>query len=86
MTDQRDQLLATNTDIELYLNDEQSFRVVPASRDAVYVDGEFYEPKVRVGARFDADQYHVGKILEPTEVLEKLRDEQGTKCLAVESD
>ena len=69
-----------------YLNDEQSFRVVPVSRDTVYVDGEFYEPVVRVGPRFNADQYHVGKILEPIDALEKLCDEKGAVCLADGSD
>lgn len=63
-----------------YLNQEQSFRVIPASRDAIYVDGAFYRPIVELGSKFDPDRYHVGKILESVEILRKTGSEKGRTC------
>jgi len=63
-----------------YFNQEQSFRVIPASRDAIYVDGAFYRPIVELGSKFDPDRYHVGKILESVEILRQTGSEKGRTC------
>lgn len=64
-----------------YLNREQSFRVLPESMDAIYVDGEFYQLVLPVGKDFDPTAYHVGKLLTPVARLAQLKDEKGEKAL-----
>jgi hypothetical protein len=63
-----------------YLNQEQSFRVIPASGDAIYVDGSFYRPLLEFGDRFEPERYHVGKILEAFDVLQTIGSEKGKVC------
>jgi superfamily II DNA or RNA helicase len=60
-----------------YLNQEQSFRVIPKSKDSIYVLGQFYKPIFKVGARFNPDEFEVGKILAPCPALATAGSEKG---------
>jgi superfamily II DNA or RNA helicase len=46
-----------------YLNRTQSFRILPQSRNHIYVHGEFYRPVIKIGKDFDADSFQVGKTI-----------------------
>jgi superfamily II DNA or RNA helicase len=63
-----------------YLNREQSFRVLPKTMDAIYVEGEFYELVLPVGEDFDPKTYHVGKLLITVKRLARCKDEKGKKA------
>lgn len=65
-----------------YLNNEQSFRVIPRSEGSFYTLGEFYSPIVRFGRRYDDSQFGLVRILYPAECLEQIGSEKGKNCLA----
>lgn len=69
-----------------YLNREQSFRVLPRTKDAIYVDGEFYELVLPVGPDFDRTTYHVGKLMTTVRKLARCKEEKGEKALRDGSD
>jgi len=60
-----------------YLNQEQSFRVIPKSTNLIYVLGQFYRPIFKVGVRFDPDEFEVSQILVPCPALEIVGSEKG---------
>ncbi len=65
-----------------YLNQEQSFRVIPATVNYIYTLGKFYQPMFKVGPGFDPNQFDVCQVLIPSsklgtvteEKIEKLKD------------
>lgn len=60
-----------------YLNQEQSFRVIPKSTNFIYVLGQFYRPIFKVGTRFNPDEFEVSKILVPCPALKTAGSEKG---------
>lgn len=60
-----------------YLNQEQSFRVIPKSTNFIYVLGQFYRPIFKVGAYFNPDHFEVSKILVPCPTLGIVGSEKG---------
>jgi superfamily II DNA or RNA helicase len=60
-----------------YLNQEQSFRIVPKSTNVIYALGQFYKPVFKVGREFDPDQFEVSRILFPCPELEDVAAEKG---------
>lgn len=62
------------------LNETQSFRIVPKEKNCIYIDGNFYEPVLKVGQNFDEKNFHVGKILITDPFLEKNGHEKGKVC------
>lgn len=69
-----------NRSVVDYLNQEQSFRVIPNTSGLVYVLGGFYRPIFKIGPSFDPLEFEVGKILVPCSVLEMAGSEKGTSC------
>ncbi len=66
-----------NRDLISYLNQEQSFRVIPEENDLIYTLGEFYSPLFKVGKDFDSKLFEVSQILVPVPLLENIEDEKG---------
>lgn len=65
-----------------YLNASQSFRIIPKTKNTVYTLGQFYEPIVPVGhGRFNRDNFELGKILFPSEILRETSSEKGNVTL-----
>jgi superfamily II DNA or RNA helicase len=60
-----------------YLNQEQSFRVIPRTSGVIYVLGEFYRPIFQVGPGFNPLEFEVSKILIPSATLEAIDSEKG---------
>jgi serine/threonine protein kinase len=64
-----------------YLNNSQSFRVVPQSEGSFYTLGQFYNPILRFGPKYDDRQFGLLSILHETPLVEKFGSEKGKKCL-----
>lgn len=63
-----------------YLNQNQSFRVIPASTGSFYTMGEFYSPIIKFGTKYDDDQIGLLKVLQPAPCLAAIGSEKGTAC------
>ncbi len=59
-----------------YLNQEQSFRVIPKSKGVIFVLGQFYMPTFKIGSAFNADEFELIKILFPLKRLESIDEEK----------
>ena len=68
-----------------YLNKEQSFRIIPKSKDYIYCYGQFYKLEIPVGKSFEKSDYQIGKILFPFEELSKIKTEKGSCTIDNES-
>lgn len=68
-----------------YLNKEQSFRIIPKSKDYIYCYGQFYKLEIPVGKFFNRKDYQIGKILFPFEELSKIKTEKGSYTIDNES-
>jgi len=67
-----------------FLNRTQSFRVLPQTDNVIYVHGEFYQPVIKIGKKFDPESFQVGKTLLTFPGLlrgKKRSFEKGQKCL-----
>jgi hypothetical protein len=60
-----------------YLNQEQSFRIIPKSTNVIYALGQFYKPVFKVGREFDPEHFEVSQILVPCVELEAVAGEKG---------
>jgi len=60
-----------------YLNQEQSFRVIPKTDNVIYTLGEFYEPPFKVGNYFNRRQFEVSKVLKAVPLLGQIKAEKG---------
>jgi superfamily II DNA or RNA helicase len=60
----------------LYLNREQSFRIVPTTPNVIYSHGRFYAPKLRLGGPLRVDKLDLFQILEPIQRLSGLNHEK----------
>lgn len=81
----RAKLPGGNKSVVDYLNREQSFRVIPATPERVYISGRFYRPIFRVGPSFNPLEFEVSKLLVPCAVLENTSSEKGDLYLPDES-
>jgi len=68
-----------------YLNKEQSFRIIPKSKDNIYCYGQFYNLEIPVGKFFKKSDYQIGKILFPFEELSIINTEKGSHTINNES-
>jgi len=59
-----------------YLNQEQSFRVVPATQNFIYTLGRFYQPLFKVGKGFDPNLFDVCQVLTTSPKLAAVQDEK----------
>jgi hypothetical protein len=71
----------TKETIIAYLNRTQSFRVLPNTKNVIYVHGEFYKPVVKIGTEFNPNTFHVGQIMLASNNLKDAGDEKGKHCL-----
>jgi len=60
-----------------YLNQEQSFRIIPKSPNVIYALGQFYKPVFKVGREFDPEHFEVSQILTTCVQLESVAGEKG---------
>lgn len=65
-----------------FLNQQQSFRVIPKSEGSFYTLGAFYSPMIRFGPNYDDDQIGLLKILCPFAALDTIGSEKGNACVA----
>lgn len=63
-----------------YLNQTQSFRVIPKSEGSFYTLGEFYSPVLRFGERFNDEQFGLLHVIHPAQCLVKIGSEKGNEC------
>lgn len=68
-----------------YLNKEQSFRIIPKSKDYIYCFGQFYKMEIPVGKSFKKSDYQIGKILFPFEELSIIKTEKGSYTIKDEN-
>lgn len=61
-----------------HLNRHQLFRVVPRSKDVVYVSGHFYKPQFPFGKEFSEERFYPGKALFPIKSLRNIVVEKAT--------
>jgi hypothetical protein len=64
-----------------YLNKEQSFRVIPKTKDYIYCFGQFYKIDIPIGKFFNKSDFQIGKILKPIKILENIKKEKGIKTI-----
>ncbi|MBN1305574.1 MAG: DEAD/DEAH box helicase family protein [Anaerolineales bacterium] len=60
-----------------YLNQEQSFRIIPNTEEVIYTMGEFYQPMFKVGKSFDPHLFEVSQVLVPAPILAEVASEKG---------
>lgn len=74
--------LNSGSDLVSYLNQSQSFSVIPQSPGAIYCDGTFFDPKLEFGAGFDPLRIGLAGLLESHPSLAGLRTEKGGRVSA----
>ena len=60
-----------------YLNTNQSFVVVPESENAIYSEGGFYDPQLKLGVNFDPDALGLSDLIVDHPGLRNCRSEKG---------
>ncbi|WP_167956572.1 DEAD/DEAH box helicase [Anaerosporobacter faecicola] len=60
-----------------YLNKTQSFSVVPESVGCIYISGNFYSPKFKMGSTFDKTNYEIKNCFITDEVIGNCNSEKG---------
>jgi len=60
-----------------YFNKTQSFIVLPETLDTVYVKGQFYCPKMKIGTSFDSKTYELGKSFVTDDLIGSCPSEKG---------
>jgi len=68
-----------------YLNKEQTFRIIPKSKDYIYCFGQFYKIELPIGKLFNKSDFQIGKILKPIKILENIKTEKGINTINNES-
>jgi len=63
-----------------YLNQTQSFRVIPKSEGSLYAIGEFFSPIMKFGPSYRDDQIGLFSILHTADCVERIGSEKGTAC------
>lgn len=64
-----------------YLNETQSFSILPEDLSTVYVHGEFFAPGIQYGDKFDEARFYAGRCLIPCARLEGVSGEKGSFVL-----
>jgi hypothetical protein len=59
-----------------YLNQNQAFRVIPATENFIYTLGRFYQPLFKVGKGFDPELFDVCQVLTKSPKLASVKDEK----------
>ncbi len=59
-----------------YLNQNQAFRVIPATENFIYTLGRFYQPLFKVGKGFDPELFDVCQVLTKSSKLASVKDEK----------
>ena len=65
-----------------YLNQTQSFRVIPKSEGSLYAIGEFFSAIMKFGPSYRDDQIGLFSILHTADCVERIGSEKGTACAA----
>jgi len=60
-----------------YLNQAQAFRVLPSSFGSIYVHGQFYKPRMKVGSDFDPSSYSLGHCFVTDNAIGSCGNEKG---------
>ncbi|MBX3521602.1 MAG: DEAD/DEAH box helicase family protein [Xanthobacteraceae bacterium] len=66
-------------DLVEFLNSNQSFVVIPDSAGAIYADGNFYDPRLGLGAQFDPAALGLSEMLQNVPELRTLTSEKGDR-------
>lgn len=66
-------------DLVEFLNANQSFVVIPESSGAIYADGNFYDPRLGLGAQFDPDALGLSEIIQNIPELRACTSEKGDR-------
>lgn len=61
-----------------YLNNTQSFRIIPKDVTSIYVQGKFYDPLFNVGRKFNAKNYDLGYCFFPDNKIGLCNSEKGS--------
>jgi hypothetical protein len=64
-----------------FLNQDQSFRVIPKSEGCFYAMGAFYSPKLRFGPDYDDDQFGLLRAMDTSNSLATVASEKGLACI-----
>lgn len=59
-----------------YLNQNQAFRIIPATENFVYTLGRFYQPLFKVGKGFDPEMFDVCQVITKSPKLASVKDEK----------
>lgn len=65
-----------------YLNQDQSFRIIPKSEGCFYAMGAFYSPTLRFGMSYDDDQFGLLQAMDTSASLASVASEKGNRCQA----
>lgn len=65
-----------------FLNVNQAFVVIPATRNIIYSEGGFYNPMLKLGAAFDAEALGLTDIIATHAALDACRSEKGHRGTA----
>ncbi len=63
-----------------YLNNNQSFHVLPEDYSNVYIRGQFYKPSFKIGKSFNSKNYSLRCCFIPDDIIGKCRSEKGYKA------
>jgi hypothetical protein len=66
-----------------FLNARQAFVVVPDSSDVIYSEGNFFDPRLGLGRRFDAESLGLAQMIEVFPALRNCTSEKGAQNSAV---
>jgi superfamily II DNA or RNA helicase len=58
-------------------NDTQSFNIIPDDPNVIYVHGSFFAPGLKIGDRFNPDEFFVGHCLYPSPKFKDISSEKG---------
>ncbi len=63
-----------------YLNNYQTFRLLPEDSLSVYIRGQFYNPAFKVGKSFNSKSYSLKHCFIPDSIIGTCRSEKGSKA------
>lgn len=63
------------------LNEEQAFRIIPEARGVVYAAGDFYDPQIGLGRKYEAKHALILDSILPFRVFGKIKSEKGLKSV-----
>lgn len=69
-----------------YLNNTQSFRILPQDFSLVYVRGQFYHPAMKIGSEFDPETYALGNCFIADNTIGLCASEKGSSSYYTNHD